>query len=221
MRPIGLFGGAFSPFHNGHLRLAIEALEQLGLYQMRLAPTAHPPHRAPSRISGARRLAWVESAVRAVPGLVADDRELLRDGPSYTVETLRELKTEWGERPLVLIMGADAFAHFHTWKDWETILDLAHLGIAARPGSTLAPPPETAVRLAKSRLYRAEDLRDRPAGAWMEVALPALDISSTRIRRLLAEGRSPRGLLPDAVYDALTDTDRADLAAEGMHGVMH
>lgn len=204
--PIGIFGGAFAPFHNGHLRLALEAMDRLQLSQVRLIPTAHPAHRPDSRVSPQKRLEWVRRAVAKEKGLIADDREIKREGPSYTIDTLAELK-KWRPRtPLVLMLGADAFAHFHTWHRWREILDLAHLAVVSRPGSALLPPVEADI-LAERHADSAEALRAVPAGLWLELPLPLLEISSSRIRRLLRTGHSVRGLVPDAILDALTPQD--------------
>ena len=111
MKAIGIFGGAFAPFHNGHLRLALEARERLALDQVRLVPTAQPVHRPKARISPLRRLEWLRLAVKPESALVADDCEIQRDGPSYTVDTLSQLATQYPRARRVLLMGADAFAH--------------------------------------------------------------------------------------------------------------
>lgn len=199
MKPIGIFGGAFAPFHNGHLRLALEAFERLQLDQLRLIPTAHPPHRLSSHVSPQRRLEWLRLAIRREPGLIADERELLRAGPSYTVDTLLQLRAEFPTSPFILLMGADAFAHFHTWQRWQEILTLARLAVVPRPGLSTTPPPECATAL---------------QGRWQLLELPLLEISSTRIRRLLKAGQSVRGLLPDAILNSLTAADREALTQD-------
>ncbi|HEX4895428.1 MAG TPA: nicotinate-nucleotide adenylyltransferase [Solimonas sp.] len=214
MKAIGVFGGAFAPFHNGHLRVAIEARERLGLTQLRLIPTAHPPHRRDSRVSPMRRLEWVKAAVRREKGLVADDREILRDGPSYTVDTLTELRAEFPQAALVLLMGADAFAHLHSWNRWTQLLDLAHLAVVTRPGAVPEPSREAAERLQGCRATHLEALHEQPAGLWLPLELPPLDISSTRIRRLLKQGLSVRGLVPDAILNAMTAADVAALTQD-------
>ncbi|MFA5941885.1 MAG: nicotinate-nucleotide adenylyltransferase [Sinimarinibacterium sp.] len=211
MKAIGIFGGAFAPFHNGHLRLAIEARERLGLQQLRLIPTAHPPHRPDSRVSPQRRLEWVRMAVRRERGLIADDREILREGPSFTVDTLAELREEYPRASLVLLMGADAFQHLHTWHRWPELLELAHLAVVARPGSLLDPSNETRQALGPRRAYDAAELRALPNGRWFQFEVPMLDISSTRIRRLLKQGHSVRGLVPDAILNIMTAADFAAL----------
>jgi nicotinate-nucleotide adenylyltransferase len=216
-RPIGIFGGAFAPFHNGHLRLALEAQERLDLSQVRLIPTAHPPHRPDSYVSPQKRLEWVRAAITKEKSLIADDREIKREGPSYTIDTLAELK-KWRPRtPLVLLLGADAFAHFHTWHMWKEILELAHLAVVSRPGSPLLPPLEADI-LHERHTDTADAFRQVPSGLWMELPLPLMEISSTRIRRLLKSGASVRGLLPDAILDNLTPKDIELLTHEDTHG---
>jgi nicotinate-nucleotide adenylyltransferase len=201
LRPqaIGIFGGAFSPFHNGHLRLAIEALERLKLDQVRLVPTANPVHRAEAAIDARRRLAWIEAAVAGEHRLLADDCEIRRDGPSYTVETLAQLAEQFPQARRVLLMGADAFGHLHSWHRWQDILDLAELTVVKRPGAPLQPPAE---------------LGDALAGRYQVLEIPMLEISSTLLRHKLRNGLSLRGLLPQPILDRLT---RADLAALTQH----
>lgn len=215
--PIGVFGGAFAPFHNGHLRLALEAKERLGLSQVRLIPTAHSPHRPDSLVPPERRLQWVKQAIAKEQGLFADDREIKREGPSYTIDTLVELKRWRPRTPLVLLLGADAFAHFHTWHKWREILELAHLAVISRAGSSLLPPLEADI-LAERHADSAEAFRLVPAGLWMELPLPLMEISSTRIRRLMRAEASVRGLLPDAILDTLTPHDMALLTGLDDHG---
>ncbi len=210
---IGVFGGAFAPFHTGHLRLAIEARERLGLSQLRLVPTAHPPHRPDSRVSPQRRFEWVRLATRRERGLLVDDCEILRNGPSYTVDTLADLHKLHPRTPLCLLMGADAFAHLHMWHRWQQILELAHLAVITRPGAH-SPSREVLEALAGREAPDAETLREQHAGCWIRLELPALDISSTRIRRRLKAGQSVRGLVPDAILNSLTPTDIAALTKD-------
>lgn len=214
MKAIGIFGGAFAPFHYGHLRLAIEARARLGLSEVRLIPTAHPPHRPDSRVSAPRRLDWLRLAVRKERGLIADDRELRREGPSYTVDTLASLRQEFPEAALVLLMGADAFSHLHSWNRWSEILGLAHIAVAARPGTHIEPSAECAPQLAGCGAGKSGQLLTQRSGLWTPLDLPLLDISSTRIRRLLKAGISVRGLVPDAILNSWTAADVAALVQD-------
>lgn len=214
MKAIGIFGGAFAPFHNGHLRVAIEARDKLDLNQVRLIPTAHAAHRPDSRISAQRRLEWLRLAVRREKNLIPDDREILRAGVSYTVDTLAELRRDFPRAALVLIMGSDAFEHFHTWSRWQQIVELAHIAVITRPGSAPRPSAETRELLSACRAHDAAALHERPAGLWLPLEMPLLDISSTRIRRLLLQERSVRALVPDAILNAMTAADVAALTQD-------
>jgi nicotinate-nucleotide adenylyltransferase len=214
MKAIGVFGGAFAPFHNGHLRVAIEARERLDLSQVRLIPTAHAAHRLDSRVSAKRRLEWLRAAVRREKTLVPDDREILRPGISYTVDTLEELRRDFPQAALVLLMGGDAFEHFHTWNRWQRIVELAHVAVIARPGSALTLSAETRDVLDGRRADGAAALHERTSGLWLPLELPPLDISATRIRRLLAQQRSVRGLVPDAILNTMTAADIAALTQD-------
>ena len=221
MKPIGIFGGAFAPFHNGHLRLAIEARDRLELERVHLVPTARSLHRPESRISPQRRLEWLRLALRKDKSLVPDDRELLRSGPSFTVDTLNELRLEYPTSPLVLLMGADAFAHLHSWNRWQQIFELAHVAVVARHGSKLAASPECAAFLQDRRANNVQTLHEKMSGHWLQLDLPLLDISSTRIRRLLKTGHSVRGLVPDAILNHMTAADRAALTTQDEDATNH
>ncbi|MCG6943353.1 MAG: nicotinate-nucleotide adenylyltransferase [Thiohalocapsa sp.] len=199
---IGILGGAFDPVHFGHLRTALEVREALGLDEVRLLPLNVAVHREQPAADGALRLRMLEAAVANAPGLVADDRELTRPGGSYTVDTLTHLRDELGaDVRLCLLVGGDAFNGFLAWHRPRDILGLAHLAVMRRPGSVLPRDPELREELERRRAARPADLHAAPAGRiWLQ-SVTQLDISSTRIRRTMAAGHSPRFLLPDAVLD--------------------
>jgi nicotinate-nucleotide adenylyltransferase len=201
---IGVLGGTFDPVHHGHLRLALEMREALELDQVLLVPAARPPHRSPPVAPATERLAMLLAAVEGVPGLRVDERELDRSGPSYTVDTLRSLRSERPGWALCLLLGMDAFAGLHTWSRWAELPRLAHLGIARRPGSQEPELPELARLLTQARVAQPAGLRRGFAGGVAVADVPALDISSTRIRGLLAAGRDPRYLLPAPVLELIT-----------------
>lgn len=177
-------------------------------------PTALPAHRSASKVSPQRRLEWLKLGVRREKGLVADDCEIRRGGVSYTVDTLAGLRAEFPETPLVLLMGADAFAHLHCWNRWPQLLELAHLVVIARAESRLEPPTEAAAVLAGREASDPAVLQQATAGRWLRLDVPVLDISSTRIRRLLKLGQSVRGLVPDAILNSLTAADIAALTQD-------
>lgn len=196
---IGLFGGAFDPVHFGHLRTALEVCQSLGLHELRLVPTGRPPHRDPPHAGAAQRLAMLELATADQPGLIVDPRELHREGPSYSVLTLRELRAAAGATPVCMVLGRDAFYGLDRWWRWEEVLDLCHLVVVERAQGVA--PPAMAALLEERRCGGAAQLAARPSGLILPLSVTRLDISATDIRAQVAAGRSPRYLLPDAVYD--------------------
>ena len=206
IKPVGILGGTFDPVHYGHLRLAEEMLELAGLQQIRFIPTGTPPHRDCPRVTAKHRSAMVKLAIADQPAFVLDDREVGRTTKCYTVDTLRELRGELGEtQPLCLLMGGDAFLQLHTWHEWESLLDLAHIVVGYRPGFTLEERIHSATPKLRShyqeRLCTAVTLSKQPCGGIVELAIPKLEISATLIRSRVAENRTIRYLLPHAVAD--------------------
>ena len=205
--PIGILGGTFDPIHYGHLRLAQEIGEQLRLAEVRLIPAGTPPHRTKPQVSAEQRLEMVRLATAGNPLFTADDREVKRAGPGYTVDTLTELRREAGPaRPLCVLLGADAFLDLATWHRWHELFALAHLVVAHRPGfppdSWPARMPQPLAREYDSRLLKQPlAVHLSPAGGIATRAIAALDISASMIRESLARGASPRYLLPDPVLD--------------------
>lgn len=195
IRPLGLLGGTFDPIHYGHLRPAQEVLDALSLDEMRLIPSARPPHRAAPVASAEQRLRMAQLAVTEFPRFSVDDREIRRSGPSYTVPTLESLRVEMGDRPLCLVLGLDAFLGLESWHRWGEIPDLAHLVVLTRPGWVLGDLPAWA----GGRLGPPEDLALSPAGRLFFLAVKPQNISATGIRSALARGQSVQGLLPQAV----------------------
>ena len=199
---IGILGGTFDPVHYGHLRSALELVEHLGLAECRLVPSARPPHRDAPACSADHRAAMVELAVRGEPALVCDRRELERDGPSYTIDTLQDMRNEMGgSHSLVLVVGCDALLGLPTWHRWRSLLDYAHIVVLARPGWALPVDGELGAWLGEHRLPDAATLSNRPAGGVHVEALRPLAISATEIRSLLESGKSARYLLPEQVLD--------------------
>jgi nicotinate-nucleotide adenylyltransferase len=205
--PIGILGGTFDPIHYGHLRLAEELAGTLHLDKVHIIPSGTPPHRTAPGASAEHRLAMTERAAAGNAGFVVDGREVRRAGPGYTFDTLTEMRAEAGTaRPLVLIVGADAFLEFATWHRWHEIFGLAHVAVAHRPGYPLErwsermPQPlarEYAARLMQQPL--ATHLS--PAGGVVVVPFTALDISATAVRDMLRAGTSPRYLVPDSILE--------------------
>jgi nicotinate-nucleotide adenylyltransferase len=205
MKPIAILGGTFDPVHIGHLRVAWEAAEALDA-EVRLMPAHVPPHRPAPVATAQQRVAMLELALGGQQRLALDTRELRREGPSYTVDTLRELRGEFPTgQSIILLLGADAFAGVTTWHEWRKLFDLAHVGILTRPGHTAPLPAELAAEIASRRVSAAAELRRMPAGKICDLPVTPLEISSSAVRKLLASGHEPRWLLPDALF-ASADT---------------
>ena len=207
--PLGLLGGTFDPVHFGHLRLAEEARLGLGLEQVLWIPAGQPPHRHAPHVSAHHRLAMVRLAIANNPGFALDTGEALSAAPSYSVTTLTRLRTQYGrERPLVLLLGVDAFALLPTWHRWQELFSLAHLAVATRPGYPLESgslPPALEQEFQKRLASDAQALGQTTAGSIVPFAITALDISATRIRDTLTASGSARYLLPDAVVDYIAE----------------
>lgn len=197
---VAIFGGTFDPIHLGHLSVAWEAAELLDA-QVRLLPARVPPHRGSPIASAEQRANMLQAALRGQSRLLLDTRELERSGPSYTVDTLRELRAEHAGCPLVLLIGADAFAQLPSWHCWRELFELAHVGVLSRPGVSAQLSEELDREVAGRHVADAAALRELPAGKVIRLAVTPLEISATRIRQLLAAGRDPRYLLPAGLFD--------------------
>jgi nicotinate-nucleotide adenylyltransferase len=200
MKPLAIFGGTFDPIHIGHLSVAWEAAELLDA-EVRLMPASVPPHRMPPTASAAQRVEMLRAALRGQSRLTLDTRELDRSGPSYTIDTLLEFRREFGDRPLVLLLGADAFAGLRSWHRWRELFDVTHIGMINRPGVDACVPVELERAVAPRRTEDLNVIRAQPAGRVIELMVTPLEVSATRIRELLAEGRDPRYLLPAGLFD--------------------
>ena len=206
--PLGIFGGTFDPLHIGHLRLAIEAREALGLAEVCFMPAGRPALRDAPRADPAQRLAMVECALAALPACRVDDFEVIAAGNhpalTYTVDSLRHLRaTQGAAQPLVLLLGADAFSRLEAWHRWRDLFELAHIGVATRPGhDPRVGAGDTALDAEfRSRRGCAADLAAAPAGRIVSFAITALEISASAIRERLATGLDVRHLVPDSVLD--------------------
>ncbi len=174
-RSIGLLGGSFDPPHLAHLALARAAIDQLPLDELRWLPAGLPwQKQREGRVlaPAADRLAMLHALVDGEPRMAIDDREMRRTGPSYTIDTLRELAAEQPGARLWLVLGQDQYARLDTWRDWPQLLQRAGLAVAARSGQAVQGPPDVAATPHALRVLR----------------LPELPHAATDIRRLAAEG---------------------------------
>lgn len=202
---VAVFGGTFDPVHLGHLRPALEVAEALAVSELRMMPARIPPHRGDPGASADDRVAMLERALAGQDRLVLDRRELERDGPSYSVDTLASLREEFPDRPLALVVGEDAFAGFSQWHRWQDIPALAHLVVMTRPGAPRVLDAALEDLRARCRVDDAAALHGAPAGRLLALPVTPLDIAASDIRALLAAGRDPRWLLPGPVLDYIRE----------------
>ena len=202
--PIGLLGGTFDPVHFAHLRLAVEALEELPLASVRWIPSGQPGHRGAPAAGVEHRLAMLGLALAGEPRFALDDADARSAVSTFTVNTLARLRAELGAGvPLVLIIGADQLLALDTWREWKRLFELAHIAVAERPRFTIRPGAlagELAAEYSRRSVAPAA-FATAPAGGLATFRMTPLDISASAIRAGVAAGRSPRYLLPDTVLD--------------------
>lgn len=199
---IGLYGGSFDPLHIGHLRTALEIQQALALTEIRFLPAGNPPHRERPRATNTQRLEMLAAALADQPGFQLDARELDRDGPSFTVNTLESLREDFPEATLLLIVGMDAFLQLMSWHRWSALFELAHLVVAHRPGWQ---PPDSGplgdLLMARASAVRKDFLHG--SGRIFVQAVTALEIASSDIRAAVARDEDIRYLVPDCVQDII------------------
>ena len=200
-RAVGILGGTFDPIHFGHLRLALELYQAFDLEHIRVIPCYQPVHRKLPTASPEDRLAMVKRAAASESAFKIDDCEIKRKGPSYTIDTLLELRKKAPQMPFAILIGIDAFLGFTSWHRWQEILENAHLIVAHRPNYQL---PQTGVvaKLIRDRLVDdATLIHQKNHGLIFLHPITSLEISATDIRKQIAKGKNPRYLLPDNVYE--------------------
>jgi nicotinate-nucleotide adenylyltransferase len=206
MRKIGIFGGSFDPVHFGHLRPALEILEALSLDSMQFIPSGQPPHRGVPVASAEQRLAMLKAALADEPRFQVDERELRRAAPSYTYDTLTELKRERPGDVLVLVLGLDAFLGLPGWHRWHELLDLAHIAVAQRPGWDLQSGSALTEVLRARQVRSVGELFATSAGRILLQPVTPLEISSTQVRTAAAEGGDLHHLVPETVRRLIQDS---------------
>jgi nicotinate-nucleotide adenylyltransferase len=203
---LGLLGGTFDPVHFGHLRLATEIAEVFRLDKVIFLPAGLPYHRGrDAHASGEERLTMLKLATQRDARFDVDDRELRRSGPTYSFDTLSEIRKERGaDVPILFLTGSDAFRKIDTWHRWTELFDLAHFVVAVRAGDTEweSKGPGAFPRDAWPRMtLNPRELAGTPAGKVMTYVMTPLAISSTSLRTIAGEGGSIRYLTPDPVVE--------------------
>ena len=204
---IGILGGTFNPIHLAHLRVAEEVREVCALDRVLFLPAASPPHKSVAEeVSFTDRLALVEAAVADHPDFVASDLEARRHGKSFSVDTLEILQRERPGDEFFFIIGMDSFRNLPTWRDYRRLFSLTNIVVAPRPGVPVQPP-QASLPVAMQDQFCYDDQskiwRHQSGTSLIFLAETYLDISSTRIRQLVAAGRSIRYLVPPAVAELI------------------
>ena len=197
--PLAIMGGAFDPVHYGHVRSAAELRDVCRFAEVRFVPSANPPHREPHIAPADLRVRMLEAALGHAERCSIDHRELRRDGPSWTVLTLEELRREAGRRSLCMMVGMDAFLSLGSWHRWEELPGLAHIVVALRPGWQPPQSGELGDFVESHLTTDVTDLHENPAGCLFIHEVTQLDISSSEIRGKIAAGEAVDDMLPPAV----------------------
>lgn len=203
---IGILGGTFDPIHNGHIRLALEAKEQLSLDHVRLIPVNLPPHRSTPFASAVHRRTMIELAISNEESLCIDLRELDSEEISYSIDTLKSLRQEFTDDALCLILGRDAFNKIDNWKDWEALLDYAHIIVANRPGESDGVESQYLEQWVKQhQTSQLNSLKENPSGSIYFIEIPMLNISSSMIRQKNIEHETINNFLPPSILTYIKD----------------
>ncbi len=202
---VALLGGSFDPVHNGHVALAALFANLLQPDQLRIIPAGNPWQKNGLRATADDRVAMLELAFgQAGLSFTVDRQEIERSTATYTIDTLRNVRAELGpQASVVFLMGADQLQHLDTWRDWRALFDLAHIGVAARPGYSLAEAalPEAVATELQQRQGSLAQLRNNPSGHAYLAENLAMDISSTQVRAALQRGEQANSLISPVVLD--------------------
>lgn len=202
MRHIGVFGGSFNPVHRGHIIAADSARMQLELDEVRFLPAAHSPFKTRSALSDAHRIDMLKRAIEGHPAFKIDTQELLRSGPSYTLDTLTAITNDRPGDRLYLLIGMDAWQTFEFWHQWQTILELGHLVVLSRPGYS---PSALSEYWREKMVTGSQELKNSTAGRLMFVTVPASKAASNTIREQIQQGLDVSDDLPGSVHNYILE----------------
>ena len=208
---VGIFGGTFDPIHYGHLRIAEEIVKTVGLQKLYFVPAGMPRLRHSPVASPQHRVEIVRLAIQKNPDFVLDEREINRDGVSYSIDTVREFKQEFGEEiRLCFVLGADAFINLPEWNNWKELFNLCHFIVSTRPGYTLTLIKELLSKELREEcsqrwVSNTESLKKDTSGLIFIASTTMLDISATSIRAHIADGRSVRHLVPSVTVNYISE----------------
>lgn len=190
MNKLGLFGGSFDPIHNGHLHIARAFADELALDSVIFLPAGDPYHKNATSASAAQRLAMVEAAIEGDSRFAASDVDMVRDGATYSVDTVQIFRQHFADAELWWLMGMDSLLQLHTWKNWRTFARLTHIAVAARVGQSLNHAPR------ELQDWLGEALHN---GSLKILSAPLWDVSSSEIRRRVKARESVDDCVPAGV----------------------
>lgn len=198
---IALFGGTFDPIHLGHMNMAHHCVEELKLDSLYFLPCAIPVHKAQPKITTEHRLAMMDLALGDNPFFKLDDRELKRQGPSYSLLTLQECRAEHPDTEIVFLMGMDSFNSLTTWYHWQSITQLCHIVVYQRPGERYRATAELDAYLNAAQVATPQALNTKKAGLCYFLTGPSFNAASSDIRKIIKNQQTVEQYLPDAVSD--------------------
>ncbi len=210
---IGLFGGTFNPFHNGHLQIIEYVKKTFKLKKIFFIPSATPPHKPDTDLAPANdRFEMVKQSIKGREGFIVSDKELTRKGPSFTIDTIEEFKTDLGEKTdLFLLMGSDAFFDINTWRQKDRIFELVEIIVMLRDNfenhrSLVSFIDE---HISKGYIFREKDnsFFHKTKQKIVLCRVPRIDISSTMIRERVKSGKSIEGLVPAGVLKIIYEKE--------------
>jgi nicotinate-nucleotide adenylyltransferase len=179
--------------------------KKLGLENLYLLPAGTPPHRDTPTATVTQRLDMLQLACLEFPNLLIDDRETRRDGPSYMVDTLEEIRVDFPDNPVMLLVGQDAFNLLHTWFEWKRLFELTHIVVLTRPDTLVSYPQELAIQIEPRSVCELQELHKTRAGAVLRVEVEPIDISATNIKCNLRSGQSLLSMTPAAVVKYINE----------------
>ncbi|KXW55581.1 MAG: nicotinate-nucleotide adenylyltransferase [Betaproteobacteria bacterium] len=202
MKAQGYFGGTFDPIHNGHLSVAQQLIDKLALETLWFLPAGSPWQRTP-QADAQHRLAMVKLALSNYPYFKVDEREVHRQGLTYTIDTLKEIRAEQGGSvPLWFVIGADSFLNLTTWHNWQELLNYCHLAVACRPDYSVNEDklsPQLRSLLIKHYDSDPQNVND-PAGKLSIINIEESPISATAVRHCLQQHKDIQSVVPNSVY---------------------
>lgn len=200
LHTMGVYGGTFDPVHKGHIQPVLQAAEQAGFDHVKLIPCHIPPHKGKPRALPAQRLEMLELICAEFSCFSIDERELKKGTPSYTVETLQELRTQIPDSSIAFFMGMDSFANLNKWYKWQELLDLSHIVVCERSDQVDQLPQEIGIYYQQHGTQESADLHTSTCGKIFIANTQDVQVSSSLIRKRIKDNESYREFVPDSIY---------------------